>query len=106
MKNSEVFKRYLIFHSQNRHIYPLYCNRSQKDAPFYFPPEVISPSCLRHPFPFYQIDKEVFQKYHPNFILHKYSPYQINTHQKETVLGIGSFFLLANYAEGCYTKQK
>lgn len=48
---SKFLKLALSFYSQIGHISVLYYRRSQKDAPFYFPPEVISPSCLRHPFP-------------------------------------------------------
>ena len=47
----KFLKLAVSFYSQIRHIFPIYYKRSQKDAPFYFPPEVISPSCLRHPFP-------------------------------------------------------
>lgn len=47
----KFLKLAVSFYSQIRHIFPIYYRRSQKDAPFYFPPEVISPSCLRHPFP-------------------------------------------------------
>ena len=47
----KFLKLAVSFYSQIGHIFPIYYRRSQKDAPFYFPPEVISPSCLRHPFP-------------------------------------------------------
>ena len=65
----KFLKLAVSFYSQIRHIFPIYYKRSQKDAPFYFPPAALFPEQPQAPLPNFRAYKKAYY----TFVCLKYS---------------------------------